>query len=39
MDALALSLVLMLVGAYALYWVIRMGVRHGVMDADRRTPR
>ena len=24
--------------AYGLYWLIRLGVRHGIQDADRRRP-
>ena len=31
-------LLLWLLGYLALYWVIRLGVRHGVLDAQRRGP-
>ena len=27
-----------LVGLFFLYWVIRLAVRHGIRDADRRRP-
>lgn len=31
-------LLLWAVGLFALYWIIRLAVRHGVLDAQRRRP-
>lgn len=31
-------LLLWAVGLFALYWIIRLAVRHGVLDAERRPP-
>jgi hypothetical protein len=35
-ELLLLSLLLGVVPIILLYWVVRLAVRHGVMDADRR---
>jgi hypothetical protein len=39
MDALLVSLLLALLSALALYWIVRLAVHHGTLDADasRRT--
>lgn len=34
LDEVALTLLLSVLGPYVLYWVIRLGVRHGVRDAE-----
>jgi len=34
MGEVAFALLLPVLGLYALYWVIRLGVRHGVRDAE-----
>jgi hypothetical protein len=34
MDEVALALLLPLLGLFALYWVTRLAVRHGVLDAE-----
>ncbi len=36
---LLLSVVPLLVGAFVLYWVIRLATRDGYRDAQRRDPR
>jgi hypothetical protein len=36
-EVLVLSLILPALGLLALYWVIRLAVRHGVIDAHHRT--
>jgi hypothetical protein len=33
-DEVALALLLPAVGLLVLYWVVRLAVRHGVLDAD-----
>jgi hypothetical protein len=35
MDALLFPILLVLATAVALYWIIRLAVHHGVLDADR----
>ena len=35
---LVIPLLLWLLGFYVLYWIIRLAVRHGVLDARRRRP-
>jgi hypothetical protein len=35
---LLVPLLLWAVGLFALYWIIRLAVRHGVLDAQRRRP-
>lgn len=35
---LLVPLLLWLLGFFILYWIIRLAVRHGVLDARRRRP-
>lgn len=35
---LVFPLLLWALGFFALYWIIRIAVRHGVLDAQRRRP-
>ena len=35
MDALLFFVLLYLLAAFALYWIIRLAVRHGVQDVER----
>lgn len=35
---LIIPLLLWLLGFYIFYWIIRLAVRHGVLDARRRWP-
>lgn len=35
MGEVALALLVPMFGLYVLYWVIRLGVRHGLRDVER----
>ena len=36
MDALGLTIVLTIISLFLTYWLIRLGVRHGIQDVLRR---
>jgi hypothetical protein len=38
-GALSFSLLVWVLGLVTLYWVVRLAVRHGIEDADRRRNR
>ncbi|WP_281171190.1 hypothetical protein [Glycomyces arizonensis] len=36
MEALTVTLFYLFIGAFVLYWIVRLAVRHAIEDADKR---